>query len=123
MLDAALSDLLSSWHAFSSRYSHNRGFPSKAAGTENWRCSRQRDDENGALDTDQEHRIMEIVDFEVSQIPEPGRTGLHVNARALALGLSVFRSPRLLEDQMETLEIISNARAELTRRLVARGVL
>jgi hypothetical protein len=120
---AELSGILAHWHRWQEAYKHGKGYPSRSAGCGDWRASTQWDSMNGALDNDQANERMGIVEFEVQQIEQPGRTGLYVNARALALGLSVFRSPRLPEDQIACLEIIAGARDELTRRLRGRGVL
>lgn len=118
-----LSDILGEWHEWAKGYQHNRAYPGRSSGCGDYRPSRQYDGENGSLDAVQHIERMKTVDFEVSQIEEPGRSGLHMNARAIALGVSVFRSPRLPEDRIAALKIIAEARQELTRRLLARGVM
>ncbi len=123
MINAILSDILVRWFHWQRIYALNRGYPSQASGCGSFLPSRQYDSENGARDNDQEIERMEVVEFEVWEMPEPGRTAIHVHARALALGLSVFRSPRLPENQVQVLEIIAEAREELTRRLMGRGVM
>ncbi len=119
----ALSDILKRWHEYTSRYRHNKGYPSVSASCADWRSDESRDDEHGVIDERIERDQMEAVDFEVNQIPEPGRTSIYVNAKALAKGSTVFSHPQLPADQIKCLQIISGAREELSRRLRSRGVL
>ena len=88
-----------------------------------YRASRQNDDTNGAFDAEMNSRTMRDVDFHVTEMRDPHRTAVYLNARNLALGLKVFRSPRLPQDEMACLKIIAEARDILMGKLEKAGVL
>ena len=118
-----LDDILSRWHSWQCGYRASRGFSPKSLVTGDYRTSRQYDDVNGALDIDIDAAIMRQVDFEIGEMADPHRTAIYCLARALALGLAVFTSPRLPDDRAELEHIVRNARGILTARLVASGVI
>jgi len=120
---AALNELLSSWHSWQAPYSQGRGYPGTAAGMEQYRASRQYDDENGALDAQLHSQTMRTVGFEVWQMVSPWRDAILINARNLALGMTVFRSPRLPDCDMRRAEILVEARDKLALRLEKAGLL
>jgi hypothetical protein len=121
--DEALNQLLEDWHRWASDERIALGYPSTAAGTQQYRTSRQYDSHNGALDQDVENVVMSGVDACVNSIPQPHRNALHINARNLATGLTVWRSPRLPEDELARALMVSDARAMLAATLRARGLL
>lgn len=122
--DQILSDLLKRWYWHEDAYRFGRGHPKVSMTCADYRPSRQHDAENGALDMAQEDEKMETITFEVDQIEDAQqRYGIRLNAKALALGWSVFRHPRMPEDRVECLKIIAAGRAELSRRLLMRGVM
>ena len=120
---AILDDLLIRWHHACQHYRHTRGFNARSAGMDGYRCSRQYDDTNGALDQHLEASQIEAVDFEVSQLTEPSRSAIHADARNLSTGIAVFSSPRLPTDPQKRQEVILVARVMLTARLQSAGVM
>ena len=117
-----LDDLLSSWHRWAAGEQHADGFASTSAGLGDWRCSRQYDSDNGALDGELDKSTMKTVDFQVSQMVDPYRAAIHMNAKNLAAGREVFRSPRV-PTGIEGAAILRTARAALILRLVNAGAL
>ncbi len=114
---ATLDDLLSRWHHWLHPIGSSRGFGSRAAGTALYRSSRQRDDENGALDAEIEHRIMCGVAVCHEKLVDPYRSAISIEARNLHLGYAVYQSPRLPIDP-EAREVIRKE----ARRLMIRGL-
>jgi len=126
MLDeqnAILDDLLCKWHQWQQGARVARGFNQSAVGMEGYRTSRQYDDANGALDAHVDDVIMKAVDHEVNELDDPHRTAIYCLARALTLGVMVFRSPRLPLDAAQFDEIIALARRALVARLVRAGII
>ena len=120
--DATLDDLLSRWHVW--QWSNvGRGFNRKALVAGDYRCSRQYDDQNGALDARIDHIQMQAVEFAVGQMVDPYRAAIYMQARALHLGVAVFTSPRLPSDPQDRAAIVSVARQLLTTRLQSAGVM
>lgn len=121
--DEVLNDLLSRWHSWASDYRTALGYPTMSAGLGQYRASRQYDDCNGALDQDVENIVMAAVDACVSSVPQPFRNAIHINARNLCVGLDVWRSPRLPEDDLARALMVSDARELLLHRLKERGLM
>lgn len=122
-IDVLLNDLLASWHKWASRYRYGKGYPAAAASCRPARASRQRDDENGALDAAIEDSRMEAMDAAMSRVPQPHLTALQFQARNMATGNSVWISPRLPADQMERAVLTLEARNKLLKELSKDGVL
>jgi hypothetical protein len=120
---ATLDDILSRWHWWQGGYRDVRGHGNKALVAGEFRVSKQYDAQNGAQDDEIEGQVMKQVDFEVTQMGEPYRAAIYVQARALNLGLAVFTSPRLPQDLKERAFVIQQARRILTARLVSAGVM
>lgn len=120
---AALSQILSDWHQWQIGYSHGKGYRGTAPGMEQYRPSCQYDDENGALDAKLHAATMKTVDFQISEMVDPFRTAIYLTARNIAVKHQVFRSPRLPDDQLACLKIISEARDILMGRLEKAGVI
>ncbi len=120
--NAILDELLSSWHRWAKGESHADGFASTSAGLGDWRASRQWDDQNGALDGELDKSTMKTVDFQVSQMADPYRAAIHMNAKNLAAGRNVFQSPRV-PTGIEGANILKAGRAMLVLRLVNAGVI
>lgn len=122
-IEASLDALLIMWHTFASQEGIGWGYPSRAPASHQYRCSRQYDDTNGAIDGDVDRAIAQAVGHQVDKIADPHRTALHMNARNLASGVSVWSSPRLPADQLERAHVVAAARNMLARRLMAEGLL
>lgn len=122
-IEASLDALLIMWHTHASMEGVGWGYPSRAPASHQYRCSRQYDDQNGSLDGDVDKQIAKAVGHQVDKMTEPHRTAIHINARNLKVGVSVWQSPRLPADQMERARVVSDARDMLARRLIAEGLL
>jgi len=121
--DLILNDLLSRWHTWASDERTALGYPTTAAGAAQYRCSRQYDDANGALDQDVENVIMSGVDGCINSVSQPWRNALYINARNLSTGSTVWRSPRLPADDLARALLVADARAMLVEHLHARELM
>lgn len=120
---ATLDDILSRWHSWQGGYKDVRGFKGRALVVGDFRISRQYDSENGALDDDIEDQTMRQVDFEVTEMPDPYRSAIYAQARALSLGVAVFGSARLPADPKQRAAVLGLARVMLIKRLLSAGVM
>lgn len=68
-------------------------------------------------------KIMEAVDFQVSELKDPYRSAIYILARNCATGRNVWLSPRLPADVVARTMIVQEARMQLTRRLMNVGVI
>ena len=118
--DLALNDILSRWHAWASDGRTALGYPTVSVAAKQYRASRQYDDANGSLDQDIESVIMAGVDSCVWALEDPYRTAIHINARNLCTGATVWRSRRLPENDLARALLVSDARDMLVRQLRAR---
>jgi hypothetical protein len=100
-----------------------RGYASRSLVCGEFRISRQYDYDNGAWDQDIEDYQMRSVDFQVSEMQDPYRTAIHINAKCLTLGVYVFTSPRLPDNSADRRTLTNQARDLLVCRLVAAGVI
>lgn len=121
--DAILDDILSRWHCWAQHMPSEVGWHQVAQGFDQFRASRQYDDQNGALDALQWASVMEAVDFQVGEMRDPHRTAVHVMARNLYCGVSVWRSPRLPADVGARAKLMAEAREMVRERLIGAGVL
>ena len=117
-----LDDILSRWHSFCRGYSALavvavdpmfRGEISRSG----W------DSADDIMDAAINIKIMEAVDFQVSEMKDPYRTAIYFNARNCATGKSVWFSPRLPVDPLERGKIVIEARSQLIDRLMSAGVI
>lgn len=119
--DAILDDLLSRWHAWCRSYAPG----TRSADPMFRHALRARGEqtlEAIAEDTWLDG-AMKAIDFQVSEMAEPGRTAIYVNARNCYTGRSVWLSPRLPQDPATRAVILLEARTELIRRLLRAGVM
>ena len=119
---AILDDILSRWHRWA------KGFSAvPVAGADpmfRQACSsRQWDRSDDVIDAVIEVKIMESVDFQVSEMADPHRTAIHINARNCFSGVSAWSSPRLPTDPIERGIVVMEARNMLMRRLMTAGVI
>lgn len=128
---AELNDLLRRWHRW------QMGFiPVPVCGADpmfrNVKASRTFDTTSDAFDDELNGRLMEAVDFQVSEMSDETdqagrnrayRSAIYCLAKNLSVGASVWESPRLPKDQMERAVVVLEARNILTRRLLAAGVM
>lgn len=122
-IEEVLNDLLSRWHHWADHFRAVAGYNTCSSAMQQYRASRQYDSENGALDQDNENRTMAAVDACIDRVQQPHRTALHINARNLCTGNTVWRSVRLPADDMQRALLVAEAREKLTKLLSARGVL
>jgi len=117
-----LDDLLSRWDNWLHPVQVSRGYAHSSAEGALYRTSRQYDDANGALDDAIEHQTMQGVQACVELLSLEHRVAVHIEARNLRLGLSVWRSPRLPASEAEAREVIRAARSSLLVHLVRAGL-
>lgn len=118
-----LDGILSDWHQYAHAKRDVRGFARSAAGCEDWRASKQWDDQNGALDLDLDLRIVANTGRCIMRMDEPFRSAITENARNLATGWVVWTSPRLPMDRAERDAVVATARENLVRLLKSDGVM
>ena len=118
-----IDSILLDWHLWASHQESAQAYPSRAAGMESYRCSRQYDDTNGALDTDLDHRMLKTVQFNVEQMVQPFQTAIYVNARNLATGAAVWSHPRLPADREGRHAVVMEAREIFRKKMLALGVI
>ena len=117
-----LNDLLRRWHIRCVSTPPTTGYYTSNPACKLYRVSRQHDDMNGALDSDQDGQVLEAVGFAIDQMEQPHKTAVEFNARNLATGVAVWRSPRLPADEIERLHLLMHARAKLLILLERAGV-
>lgn len=117
---AILDDLLCQWCAWAQGEQSGRGFSNSAAGFSLYRASRQHNVDDLYVEVDKS--MMKTIDFQVSQMQDPYRAAIHMNAKNLAAGRDVFKSPRV-PTGIEGANILRTARATLILRLVDAGVI
>jgi len=122
-LNQVLNDLLARWHHWSSSYSFGKGYPSVDSACRYSRTSRQYDDENGALDSAVDNKIMEAFDAAVWTIPQPYLTAIQFQARNFHTRAQVWNSPRLPKNEVERSVLLMEARNKLMRALARSGVM
>lgn len=122
-INEALNELLRRWHAHCLGYSPGKGYPSADSACRYSRTSRQYDDQNGALDSAVDSKIMEGVDGVMWNIQQPYLTALQFQARNLFTGKQVWTSPRLPADPMERGALLMEARNILLKGLAKAGVI
>lgn len=113
----ALDDLLSRWHQWQHADRVASGHNSSGTGFQDYRTSRQYDDENGALDAAIENSIMATVQACVDAMAPELRPACYMMARNCAIGVAVFRCRPISQALQD------KARAELLRRLLSAGVI
>jgi hypothetical protein len=120
-----ISDILRRWHrgmAIADQVSS--GYPAENPSCRGWRASRQYDDTNGALDGDLEAKFVVCIDSLIHRhFVHPELAALSINARNLATGNSVWRSPRLPQDRDEAAMLTLRAREMLATLLDREGLL
>lgn len=120
--DRLLNDVLSQWWAWRPTAFADNGYYTVNTTCRLYRPSRQRDDENGALDSDQHNGRMTTVDEAIDKMEQPWRTAVEFNARNLSTGQAVWRSPRLPTDDLERAHLVLHARAKLLLLLELAGI-
>ena len=120
--DEILSDLLSRWHSWcrGSRYQNEVAADPAFKGH---RSSRQWDSLDEVIDSDLTSSTMKAIDFQVSEMQDPYRSAIYIEARNCYTGRQVWLSPRLPQDRDQRKALIGDARAMLLKRLIACGVI
>lgn len=119
---AALDDLLARWHRWQADYRPVRGFKGRALVCGDYNAGRHWADD-GAHDDEIEREIMRGVDRVFEGLPDLFRVAITWEARNIAVGASVFVSPRLPADPVERREAINAARDRMTRDLLRAGLM
>jgi hypothetical protein len=121
IVNAELDSLLILWHNHLMHGGIARKCKSSSVGGL-YSTSRQYDDVNGALDDILELRKVSAVDFAVSEMIDPYKAAMHMQAKALTLGIDVPVSPRMPLDQVERDKVTKLARRILWHKLALAGV-
>lgn len=119
---AILDDILSRWHHHCKTYQVVRQSGAdpmfrNAKSPNHWDSTADIADDSG------NSAQMKAVDFAVSEMQDPHRAAIYVNARNCYTGRSVWLSPRLPTDPAARALVIGEARSMLMRRLIAAGVM
>lgn len=119
---AILEDILARWH------SHCKGYSAvPVCGADPmFRNAKSRsgwDSADDVMDAQINAKIMKAVDFQVGEMKEPHRSAVYELARNLHSGVSVWKSPRLPRDPLERGVIVVEARQQITKRLMAAGII
>lgn len=115
-------DLLSRWQAWASANVQTAlSYPTTAAGAWRYRCSRQYDDENGAIDQDVENAIMSAVDRCIERVAQPWRSVLAMHAKNLCTGVACWRSARV--EAADLARAVAEARRMAMARPRAGGLM
>lgn len=111
--------LLCLWWRWERGWLPVQGYPTECPSTLGFRASRQYDcpftgygDEytgNGSDETDARGQLAKHIGHIVHGMDEPYRTALFIIARNRSTGVSVWRSPRLPEDEKARMEICAEA--------------
>ena len=120
--DELLNDLLRRWHIRAVSTPPQTGYYTSNPACKLFKTSRQYDDANGALDSDQDGQVLEAVGHAIDRLEQPWRTAVEFNARNLATGFAVWRSPRLPTDDIERAQLVVDARCKLMVILRSDGV-
>lgn len=121
VVNAEIDDLLILWHNHLMHGGIVRKCKSSSVG-DYYTTSCQYDDQNGALDAALEIRKVNAVDFAVSEMVDPYRAAMHMQAKALTLGIEVFISPRMPTDPAERVRVTKMARRMVCHNLARAGV-
>lgn len=119
---AILDDLLAKWHFHCKTdklVPANKADPMfrQAVSPKGW------DNTSDIAEDAVNHAQMKAIDFHVWEMVDPHRSAIHVLARNCYTGRSVWVSPRLPQNLEERQFVIQEARNQLTRRLMAAGVI
>lgn len=117
-----LDEILKDWHRWMRSQSVGLGYAPKAAGFGMYRASRQYDTENGALDDDADASLSEAVDAQVSAMPDPHRSAIHMCARNLYTDRNVWVSARVIASGRDPAQVQQEARQMLWARLISAGL-
>lgn len=117
-----LDDWLSRWHAWGKSYKANQQ-TARDPVFRDAKSGRGWDSIDEIIEDDLIGSTLESIDFHVSEMQDPYRAAIYVLARNLSTGRSVWLSPRLPQDPIERGIVVAEARNQLTKRLMAAGVM
>lgn len=123
VLQAGLDDILCRWHQWQGKAVLTRGMNRRSLVVGDYQPEGGYRVDDDAVDADTEHRTMRVVDFQLRQMVDPYRTAIHVIARAVTHGVTIFHSPRLPHDREALDAICTEARRQAIVRLSRVGVL
>lgn len=119
---AILDDLLSRWHSHCRAYKANQQTPRDPMFRDT-KSGRGWDSTDEIIEDEIHGSMMEAIDFQVSEMQDPHRAAIYALARNLSTGRSVWLSPRLPQDPLQRATIVAEARTQITKRLMAVGVM
>jgi hypothetical protein len=117
-----LDDLLSRWHSWARGY-----IPVPTCGADpmfrNAKSGKGWDSTSDVIEDELHGKMMEAIDFQVSEMKDPHRSAIYIHARNCSTGRNVWLNPRLPTSPEERALILMEARNLLTRRLMNVGVM
>lgn len=125
-IDIDLDDLLARWHRYTEGYRFSKGYSNVSSTTRNFQIPTHWDWANGAVDEREEKIIMRGVSEAIERVPNdprPWKTMIQFEARNLAVGASVWHSPRLPTDKGEFEILRLEARNKTLKELYRQGVM
>ena len=123
VLQAGLDEVLCRWHQWQGKAVLTRGMNRRSLVVGDYQPEGGYRVDDDAVDARTEHETMKVVDFQVREMADPYRTAIHVIARAVTVGVTVFSSQRLPQDRAALDAICTEARRQAIARLVRVGVL
>lgn len=119
---AILEDLLSRWHSWARGY---MPVPTCSADPmfRNVKSGKSWDSTSEVIEDELHGKMMESIDFQVSEMKDPHRSAIYIHARNCATGRNVWMNPRLPKDPEERAVILMEAKNLLVRRLINVGVM
>lgn len=117
-----LDDLLSRWHSYCRAYRANQQTPRDPVFRDT-KSGRGWDSTDEIIEDEINGSMMEAIDFQVSEMKDPHRAAIYALARNLSTGRSVWLSPRLPKDPLARATVVAEARNQITKRLMAVGVM
>ena len=125
-IDALLDDLLARWHVYTEHYRFSKGYSGQSSTTRGYQTPTHWDWANGAMDDRAERVVMRGVSAAIERVPNdprPWRTMIQFEARNLAVGASVWSSPRLPTNRDEFDVLRLEARNKTLKELYRQGVM
>lgn len=120
LIEQQIDEWLRMWHAWASSDRVGQGYPSRAAGCDSFRASRQYDDSNGALGLAADIAEAEAVEAVVKTMTADCRHALALQAKNLCVKVKVWKSPRLSAEELALAAM--EGRARLWDGMVKKGL-
>ena len=117
IIQHAIDDALRLWHLWAASGKPVEGYPTECPSCQMSRAARRQDSQYDDAESSHAANLAQLIDNVISQIADPHRTALALNARNIACGWNLWASARLPDDRIEREAIVSEARAMFIRRM------